>query len=66
LRSETAIRRSDFPPFALPRAIVKGLILTVAILKKFQEAATAQKENFYVIFIPYTPHVENIFRTIIH
>ena len=39
----------------------EGVELTVAILKKFQEAATAQKENFYVIFIPYMPHVEKHF-----
>jgi hypothetical protein len=36
----------------------EGVELTVAILKKFQEAAAAQKANFYVIFIPYMPHVE--------
>lgn len=36
----------------------KGVDLTVAILKKFQEAAAAQKANFYVIFIPYMVHVD--------
>jgi hypothetical protein len=36
----------------------QGVELTVAIFKKFQEAATARKENFYVIFIPYMPNVE--------
>jgi hypothetical protein len=36
----------------------KGVELTVVILKRFQEVATAQKDNFCVIFISYMPHVE--------
>ena len=36
----------------------KGVELTVAILKKFQEAAAAHHANFYVIFIPYMVHIE--------
>lgn len=37
----------------------QGVELTVAILKKFQEAAVSHHASFYVIFIPYMVHVEN-------
>jgi SAM-dependent methyltransferase len=35
-----------------------GVNLTVAILKKLQEAVAAHNAEFYVIFIPYKPHIE--------
>jgi SAM-dependent methyltransferase len=35
-----------------------GVDLTVAILKKLQEAVAAHHAEFYVIFIPYKPHIE--------
>jgi hypothetical protein len=35
-----------------------GVELTVAILKKLQEAVAAHNADFYVIFIPYQPHIE--------
>jgi hypothetical protein len=36
----------------------KGIELTLAILKKLKEAVAAHHAEFYVIFIPYKPHVE--------
>ncbi len=35
-----------------------GVDLTVAILKKLKEAVAAHNAEFYVIFIPYKPHIE--------
>jgi lysophospholipase L1-like esterase len=35
-----------------------GVDLTIAILKKLKDAASAQKADFYVIFIPYKPHID--------
>ena len=37
----------------------QGIELTLAILKKLKEAVTARHAEFYVIFIPYKPRVEN-------
>jgi hypothetical protein len=36
----------------------KGIELTLAILKKLKEAVEARHADFYVIFIPYKPRVE--------
>ena len=36
-----------------------GVDLTVAILKKLKDAASAQKADFSVIFVPYKPHIDN-------
>jgi hypothetical protein len=35
-----------------------GVDLTIAILKKLKEAVAAHNAEFYVIFIPYKPHIE--------
>jgi hypothetical protein len=37
----------------------QGIELTLAILKKLKEAVEARHAEFYVIFIPYKPRVEN-------
>jgi hypothetical protein len=37
----------------------KGIELTLAILKKLKEAVAARHAEFYVVFIPYKPRVEN-------
>jgi hypothetical protein len=37
----------------------QGIELTLAILKKLKEAVAARHAEFYVIFIPYKPRVEN-------
>ena len=59
LRPNTAeARYAKFGPETVTDSDREGVDLTVAILKKFQEAATAQNANFYVVFIPYMPHVE--------
>jgi hypothetical protein len=59
LKHNTAeARYAQYGPETVTDRDRKGVDLTVAILKKFQEAAAAQKANFYVIFIPYMPHVE--------
>jgi|GraSoiStandDraft_35_1057300.scaffolds.fasta_scaffold34993_2 hypothetical protein len=37
----------------------KGIELTLAILKKLKEAVEARHAEFYVVFVPYKPHVED-------
>jgi hypothetical protein len=37
----------------------QGIELTLAILKKLKEAVEARHAEFYVVFIPYKPRVEN-------
>ena len=37
----------------------KGIELTLAILKKLKEAVAARHAEFYVVFVPYKPRVEN-------
>jgi len=37
----------------------KGIELTLAILKKLKEAVEARHTEFYVVFVPYKPHVED-------
>jgi hypothetical protein len=37
----------------------KGIELTLAIVKKLKEAVAARHAEFYVVFIPYKPRVEN-------
>jgi hypothetical protein len=37
----------------------EGIELTLAILKKLKEAVAARHAEFYVVFIPYKPRVEN-------
>jgi hypothetical protein len=37
----------------------KGIELTLAILKKLKEAVEARHAEFYVVFIPYKPRIEN-------
>jgi hypothetical protein len=37
----------------------KGIELTLALLKKLKEAVAARHAEFYVVFIPYKPRVEN-------
>jgi hypothetical protein len=37
----------------------KGIELTLAILKKLKEAVAARHAEFYVVFIPYKPRVED-------
>jgi hypothetical protein len=37
----------------------EGIELTLAILKKLKEAVEARHAEFYVVFIPYKPRVEN-------
>ncbi len=37
----------------------KGIELTLAVLKKLKEAVAARHAEFYVVFIPYKPRVEN-------
>jgi hypothetical protein len=37
----------------------RGIELTLAILKKLKEAVEARHAEFYVVFIPYKPRVEN-------
>ena len=58
LEHDTEARYAKYGPETVTDRNREGVDLTVAILKKFQEAATAQKANFYVIFIPHKPHVE--------
>lgn len=59
LKHNTAeARYAKYGPETVTHRDREGVDLTVAILKKFQEAAAAQKANFYVIFIPYMVHIE--------
>src|SRR5207244_3623739 len=59
LKHNTAkARYARYRPKAVSDRDREGVDLTVAILKKFQEAAAAQKANFYVIFIPYVVHIK--------
>src|SRR5207302_6732088 len=37
----------------------KGIELTLALLKKLKEAVAARHAEFYVVFVPYKPRVEN-------
>jgi hypothetical protein len=44
---------------AVTEADRRGIELTLAIVKKLKEAVAARHAEFYVIFIPYKPRVEN-------
>ena len=43
---------------AVSEADRKGIELTLAIIKKLKEAVAARNAEFYVVFIPYKPRVE--------
>jgi hypothetical protein len=47
----------EFAPETVTDSDRAGVDLTIAILKKLKEAAAAHNAQFYVIFIPYKPHI---------
>jgi hypothetical protein len=51
-------REVEYRPEDVSERDRAGVDLTVAILKKLKDAASAQKADFCVIFIPYKPHID--------
>ena len=47
------------PDVVVSEADREGIKLTLAILNKLKEAVQARQAEFYVVFIPYKPRVEN-------
>jgi hypothetical protein len=56
-KSIAEARHAKYKPKDVSERDRAGVDLTVAILKKLKDAVSAQKADFYVIFIPYKPHV---------
>jgi hypothetical protein len=56
-KSIAEARDAEYKPEEVSDRDRAGVDLTVAILKKLKDAVSAQKADFYVIFIPYKPHV---------
>jgi len=56
-KSIAEARQAEYGPEDVSERDRVGVDLTVAILKKLKDAASAQKADFYVIFIPYKPHI---------
>ena len=52
-------REAEYRPEDVSERDRAGVDLTVAILKKLKDAASAQKADFSVIFVPYKPHIDN-------
>ena len=50
-------RDAEYKPEDVSERDRAGVDLTVAILNKLKDAVSAQKANFYVVFIPYKPHI---------
>lgn len=57
-RGVAEAREAEYRPEDVSERDRAGVDLTVAILKKLKEAASAQKADFSVIFIPYKPHID--------
>ena len=51
-------REAEYRPEDVSERDRAGVDLTVEILKKLKDAASAQKADFCVIFIPYKPHID--------
>ena len=60
-KSIAEARQLEYRPEDVSERDRAGVDLTVAILKKLKDAASAQKADFYVIFIPYKPYIEKRF-----
>lgn len=58
-KSIAEARQAVYGPEDVSERDRAGVDLTVAILKKLKDAASAQKADFCVIFIPYKPHIDN-------